>query len=369
MFVLDARTATDHFPGIGRYVVNLARALAPVADSRLRLLCDPTARATRYELPDLPRINCPASPFSLKQQWLVPLALRQHSTGLYHSPYYLMPYLPGAPTVFTCHDLIPLIYPELFTAAQRLVFRAAHRLALATARAVIAVSDTTRADLFRFFGVDPAKVVVIPEAADKRFQPQPPERIAALRQQYGLPEEYVLFFASNKPHKNLARLLEAWAQVARRVAPVRLVIAGHWDMRFPQAQEHAVTLGLATSTLFLGPIPEADLPALYSGAEWFVFPSLYEGFGLPVLEAMACGAQVMCSDLPVLREAAGNAAHYFDPTQPASMAQVIKRALTRPDEREAWCERALAQAAHFSWEQTARRTLALYTQVLAKEKA
>ena len=362
--VLDARTATDHFPGIGRYVVNLARALAPLADGRLTLLCDPTGTATRYELPELPRINCPASPFSLKQQWLVPLALRRHSATLYHSPYYLMPYRTGITTIFTCHDLIPLIYPELFTTTQRLIFRAAHRLALTTARAVIAVSNTTRADLSRFFGVDPARVAVIPEAADAHFQPQPRERIAVLRQQHGLPDKYVLFLASNKPHKNLARLLEAWSQIARHVAPVRLVIAGHWDTRFPQARERAATLDLENSTVFLGPVPEADLPALYSGAEWFVFPSLYEGFGLPVLEAMACGAPVICSNISSLLEVVGDAAMMVSPQNTGDLATALHRVLAEVELRAELRARGLARAHQFTWESTARATWQVYATVI-----
>jgi alpha-1,3-rhamnosyl/mannosyltransferase len=163
--VLDARTATDHFPGIGRYVVNLARALAQVApDLELSLLHDPSAKSARLALPDLPRIACPVSPFSLQQQWQVPARLRHAQATLYHSPYYLMPYWPGVPTVFTCHDLIPLIYPQHLTATQRLIYRLTHVLALRTAQVTLAVSEATRADLLRFFRIDPQRIVVIHEA-------------------------------------------------------------------------------------------------------------------------------------------------------------------------------------------------------------
>jgi alpha-1,3-rhamnosyl/mannosyltransferase len=148
--VLDARTATDHFPGIGRYVVNLAQALARIApDLNLSLLHDPSAVATRLTLPDLPRVACPVSPFSIRQQWLVPGQLRRMGATLYHSPYYLMPYRPGIPTVLTCYDLIPLVYPQYFSATRRLIYRLTHILALRTADVTLAISQATKADLIR----------------------------------------------------------------------------------------------------------------------------------------------------------------------------------------------------------------------------
>ena len=365
--VFDARTATDHFPGIGRYVSNLARALASlIPPGDFELLCAPSP-STRLALPaDVPRIICDASPFSLRQQWQVPSRLRQAGAALYHSAYYLMPYAPGVPTVSTCYDLIPLLYPEYFTAGQRLIFWLTHRLATTISQAVLAISHVTKADLIRRFHLKPDKIIVTPLAADPRFAPRSPAEIAVMRQRHRLPARYGLYFGSNKPHKNLMRLLEAWSLVARRVAPVQLVIAGHWDTRFPQVQDCAATLGLEGSTRFLGPVPEEDLPALYSGAEWFIFPSLYEGFGLPVVEAMACGAPVLCSDIPVLREAAGEAALFFDPTELTAIAHALERAVDGADRVE-WAQRGLARAGQFSWKQTAQQTLAVYERVLARK--
>ena len=151
--VLDARTATDHFPGIGRYVVNLTHALMSIApDLDLLLLRDPNARSSRLALPDLPIANLPISPFSLQQQWGVPRCLRDLTATLYHSPYYLMPYRPGVPTVLTAYDVIPLIYPQYYTVPQRLIFRFAHALALKTARITLAISEATKVDLIRRLG-------------------------------------------------------------------------------------------------------------------------------------------------------------------------------------------------------------------------
>ena len=364
--VIDARTASDHFPGIGRYVVNLCRALGRVApDLDLVVLHDPSATTSRLTLPNVPRLACPTSPFALRQQWLVPRQLRRAGARLYHSPYYLMPYWPGVPTVLTCHDVIPLVYPGYFSAWQRLVFRLAHWLALRAVRHVIAVSQSTRADLRRFFGLPAPRVTVIPEAADPRYTPRPVHEIAALRQRYGLPPGYVLYLGSNKPHKNLVHLVQAWAFVSQRgvAREVQLVIAGPWDARYPESQHLAEQLGLETAIRFLGTVPEADLPALYSGAVLLVFPSLYEGFGLPVLEAMACGTPVACANTSSLPEVVGDAAPCFDPNDLGALADLLVRLLTDVDWRAALREAGLRRAACFSWEETARQTLAVYTAV------
>jgi glycosyltransferase involved in cell wall biosynthesis len=361
--VLDTRTATDHFPGIGRYVVNLARALIQVApDLSLALLHDPSVASTRLTLPDLPRIACPVSPFSIRQQWQVPRLLRHAGAALYHSPYYLMPYRPGVPTVFTCHDFIPLIYPEYFRASQRLFYRLTHMLALQAATMTIAVSQATQADLLRYFRVDARRIVVIPEAASAHLRPQPSAPIVAVRHKYALPENYVLYLGSNKPHKNLVRLIDAWRTVNSQFpnSNWKLVIAGHWENRYPEAKQRVTETGLEECVLFIGSVGEADLPALYSGATLFAFPSLYEGFGLPVLEAMVCGTPVISSNTSSLPEVAGEAALLVDPRNPDALAEAMSRVLQNQELRQSMREKGLERAACFSWEHTARKTLVVY---------
>jgi glycosyltransferase involved in cell wall biosynthesis len=363
--ILDARTATDHFPGIGRYVVNLAQALTqtPLA-SHLTLLHDPTAAATRLQLPALPQMTCPVSPFSLRQQWVVPAQLRRSGARLYHSAYYLMPYLPGLPTVLTCYDLLPLFYPQYYGTLQRLIYRLAHLLATQAASIVLAISEATRADLIRCLHLEPRKIVVTLLAADPRFQPQSPDAIAAVGRKYALPQHYVLYVGSNKPHKNLVRLVQAFGEA--RVPSVSLVIAGHWDARYPEAKQAAAQAGWQDRVKFIGPVAEADLPAMYTGARLFVFPSLYEGFGLPVLEAMACGAPVICSNSSSLPEVIGEAHASFDPLNTAAMAAVIQEVLGSPAMREELSRQGLQRAAQFSWTQTAQRTATVYQDVLAR---
>jgi glycosyltransferase involved in cell wall biosynthesis len=363
LIILDARTATDHFPGIGRYVVNLASALKRVApELDLTLLRDPAAAAQRLALPDLPTLDCAVSPFALSQQWRVRSMLRGSRAALYHNPYYLMPYRPGVPVVFTCHDLIPLIFPQYYRARQRLIYRFTHQLALNTAQLTIAVSHSTKNDLQRFFRVKPDRIVVVHEAVDAHFQPPSRAEIDRVKQHYTLPDRYMLYFGSNKPHKNLIRLVEAYAQsgIDQRGSGIGLVIGGLWDQRYPEAKQAVEKLGLADRIRFIGPVADADLPALYGSAAVFVFPSQYEGFGLPVLEAMACGTPVVCSNRSSLPEVAGEAAVLCDPENPAALAQAIAHMIFDPVQLVERRARSLERAAQFSWEQTARLTLDVY---------
>jgi glycosyltransferase involved in cell wall biosynthesis len=364
--VLDARTATDHFPGISRYVVNLARALKSIApELDLTLLRDPAATSQRLALPDLPTVECAVSPFSIKQQWIVPRQLRGLNTALYHSPYYLMPYRPGVPTILTAHDLIPQVYPRYYTPAQRLVFRWAHGLALRTARITLAVSAATRTDLIQRLGARADRVVVIPEAADPRFAPQPAAAIQAVRDKYHLPDRYLLYFGSNKPHKNLVRLVTAFsnlqsfgfAQDRLPTSNFHLVIAGAWDNRYPVARQLAAH---NDRVRFLGPVVEAELPALYSGALAFVFVSEYEGFGLPPLEAMACGTPVIASNTSSLPEVIGDAGRLVDPHDVNAITAALEQVLSNANLRADLKQRSLARAAQFTWERTAAQTLAVY---------
>ncbi|MDI6809511.1 MAG: glycosyltransferase family 1 protein [Candidatus Eisenbacteria bacterium] len=366
--VLDARTATDHFPGIGRYVVSLAHALASVVPNlSVLLLHNPLAPVTRMALPDLPRLESRVSPFSLRQQWVVPKALRSIDVAVYHSPYYLLPYRPGVPTVLTCYDLIPLAYPEYFSAGKRLIYRLAHMLALKRADAIVAISEGTKADLIRYFHVAPQRIFVTPLAAGAHFTPQPPERTIAVKEKYGLPEEYVLYFGSNKPHKNLVRLVKAFAEskIGGPSSNVSLVIAGHWDERYPQAKETAMLLHIEDRVIFLADVSENDLPVLYGGARLFVFPSLYEGFGLPVLEAMACGTPVVCSNTSSLPEVAGDAALLVNPLDVNGLVGAINRVLSDDGLQKEMVEKGFNQARRFSWERTARETVSVYERVVA----
>jgi glycosyltransferase involved in cell wall biosynthesis len=361
--VIDGRTATPHFPGIGRYVTNLVRSMAGAeTDMSVSLIQDPSAASPD---PALTSIPCALSPFSLRQQWVVPGLLKKNRAALYHSPYYLMPYHLPVPTVLTCYDVIPLIFfPQYFTSWQKVIYRIANKLAFRAASKVIAISETTRRDAIRFFGIEPDRIRAIPLGVDSRFTASPGPAIEAARNKYGLPDQYVLYVGTNKPHKNLVRLVEAWGIFHRETTSRHaLVIAGYWDKRYPEARQLAERADLSGSVFFAGPVDEADLPALYSGATLFVFPSLYEGFGLPVLEAMACGTPVACGRTDALIEVAGDAASLFDPVDSMAMADCLADLLSDPDKLQRLGEAGIKRAAGFSWERTAAATWEVYHHV------
>ena len=292
-------------------------------DERLTVICDPIHPIQLPASAAARMIPLAVSPFSLAQQWIIPHLLRnlrhdvlpptekrsspsvlRPSSFVYHSPYIAMPYWPGIPSLLTVYDLIPVRYPAYSSPRARFFIRWMTRLALRAARHVIAISEFTRRDFMAEFGLRPEQITAIPLAADPAFQPQPPEAIAAMRARYDLPERFVLYLGSNKPHKNLARLVEAWQMANQRIAnsewqtanreqqiaDTRLVIAGAWDERYPEARELANSSGAKASSkngqlpasshqlpIWLGPVPEADLPALYSAATAFVFPIALRG--------------------------------------------------------------------------------------------
>jgi alpha-1,3-rhamnosyl/mannosyltransferase len=367
-YLLDARTVTPHFPGIGRYAANLAPALAAQldADERLLILHAPeaAARLAAAAGPQVRLLPTPLSPFGFRQQWAMPRLLRSlEQAHVYHSTYYLMPYSLRLPTVLTFYDLIPLQHPETVSRRARLLFQLTMSMALSTARHVVSISEAARRDLLARFKLPPERVTTTPLAADARFRPQPAAEIARVRAAYDLPDEMVLFVGINKPHKNLPRLIEAFGRLLAQGSSASLVLAGPWDERYPEAKTAVAALSAGERVRLLGPVADADLPALYAAATFFVLPSQYEGFGLPVLEAMACGAAVACSNTSSLPEIAGDAALTFDPFDVDAIAAALGQLLGDNELRARLAQAGTEQAARFSWEKTAAATLAVYRQV------
>ncbi|MCU0494239.1 MAG: glycosyltransferase family 4 protein [Chloroflexaceae bacterium] len=372
---LDARYATDYFPGIGRYVAGLAAALAELEHGHtLVLIHNPALPNSRHNLAELARfpgvelVATNARPFSLAEHVRLPLLARQLRLDLLHSPYYVKPYagLP-CPSVVTIYDLIGWKFPKTLSPRGRLLYRVTMSLAVRRSDSIITISQSARDDLAFVYRLPQERIAVTPLAADGRFRPQPPERVAALRAAHQLPPRYVLYLGANKPHKNLERLLRAWERVVGassesklQTGDCKLIIAGHEDPRYPQARHMVTERGLSASVRFLPNVAEADLPALYSGAEIFVFPSYYEGFGLPPLEAMACGTPVLCAYGSSLPEVVGNAALTVDPYSAIDMAEGLRRLLHNHVLRQQLRESGLQRARQFTWRRTALATLPVY---------
>lgn len=254
------------------------------------------------------------------------------------------------PQVTVVHDLIPLIFAEEFP-RQQWYFRRFVPAVLRASAVVVADSAQTRDDVIAQYGIDPARVAVVTPGVDaQRFRP----RSEGARDTAG-PGRYLLYVGNLHPHKNLTRLLRAFASVTGGAS---LVIAGHRDPRYsPALAAEAAALGLDGRVRFLGFVPEETLPQLYAGAAAVVVPSLYEGFGLPVLEAMASGVPVVASSAAGLREAVGTAALLVDPYDVPALAAAIQQALDDRDLRASLRARGLAHAAAFRWDDTARGIL------------
>jgi alpha-1,3-rhamnosyl/mannosyltransferase len=372
-YVVDARTVTPHFPGIGRYVANLAPALVAQLEpaERLLVLHAPEARErlTGLEGPQVRLLPTSISPFAMGQQLQLPRLLRAAGDfSLYHSTYYLMPYSMRLPTVLTFYDLIPLQHPETVSRRARLLFRLTMRMALSVSAHVVSISEAARRDLLAHFKLPPERVTTTPLAADARFHLQPAEEIARVRDKYGLPEEMVLFVGINKPHKNLVRLIEAFAKLVQQGSSAALVLAGPWDERYPETMQAIDGLRAEGRVRLLGQVADADLPALYAAATVFVLPSRYEGFGLPVLEAMACGVPVACSNTSSLAEIVGEAAITFDPHSADAISAAIGQLLSDGELRRQMAQLGMEQAVRFTWEKTAAQTLQVYRAVATKPR-
>ena len=364
---IDGRCLTDHYPGIGRYLYNLLRSLPAVAeDAEISVFTAAGGANTRFDLEALEALGIERVPLSspirgVGQHLELPRAMRRRETEVFHAPYFLTAFAPGRPMVVGIYDTIATASPQdLPSLRARLGVKLGVRLALGAARSVITLSRAAQRDIVETLGVPREKIAVTPAAPAEEFEPADDEAIDELRTRLQLPARYALHVGTNKPHKNLERLLEAWSEVRGfKISECGLVFAGAHGPGHFNVREAARRLGF-DDVRCLGAVAEADLPALYSGAELFVMPSLTEGFGLPVLEAMACGAPVVCANSSSLPEVAGHAAVYFDPADTGSIAQALARLLRNPGYRRLLGERGRARAAQLSWERTARLTLDVY---------
>ena len=294
-----------------------------------------------------------------------PLAAWRDRLDLLHATYTLPPLLPCR-SVVTVHDVSYRLFPRAFSPRDRLLLSLAVPLSMRRADRVITVSEASRRDILRLYGLPPTKVVAIPNGVEDRFQPvDAASRLAAVRQRHGLPERFILALGNLQPRKNLRRLVAAYA-LLRHQYGIRhqLVLAGKPLWREGAIYRAIERHGLVGDVVTTGYVDDANLPALYSAADLFVYPSLYEGFGLPPLEAMACGTPVVAGATSSLPEVVGEAALLVEPTDVAALAAAIAR-LLRDDELHRHLGAAgRERAARFSWETAARQTAAVYDAVL-----
>ncbi|MFQ5946152.1 MAG: glycosyltransferase family 4 protein [Anaerolineae bacterium] len=367
-FGIDGRYIRDSYPGIGRYAYHLFEALLGLeSDDEWWVLYDPAAEDSRFSLEGLEsreglHLVPSATPVrSWREQAQLPRLLADLALDLFHTPFHLYPYLTGIPSISTVHDVIPMAFPSGFSVRSRWIFRIATQLALWRSRRIIAPSKSTARALDSRFAGSARKIAVIREGVDARFRPVESDVVDEIRSRHRLPERYYLSVGIDSAHKNLRFLVETYARLGS--APP-LALAGAPDPRYTGTRRAVEELGLADRVIFLGAVAEEDLPGLYSGAEVFLHPSLHEGFGLPVLEAMASGAPVICSDASSLPEVVGDAGTLIPPDDSAGWSAAIERLSDDPELREWMAQQGLVQAGAFTWRRAAVETRNLYDQAL-----
>jgi glycosyltransferase involved in cell wall biosynthesis len=374
--VIDGRMILPHMTGAGRYLLGLCRGLNAIpGDERIELWVQEGLPADHpvWRL-NSDRVHVrpiPAAHLSLRSQWVLPGMLLRARPDLFHCPHFDLPWLTPGRVVATLHDLKYLIHPDFFPrtgSLRRLVIRAMMRHTLSRAAQVITPSQSTANDLIRYLNAPAEKLRVIPLGVDEsHFAMAKPESLAATRRRYGLEQPFILFVGERRPHKNLEGLLRAFDLFHRKISPAHLlVIVGKPYSDYAQPETLVKALGLEKCVRFFEDLPDSDLPSIYHAADAFILLSRYEGFGLPVIEAMACGTPVVVSNVTSLPEVAGEAGLQVSPDNPEQAAEALGRIITGGRERQQRIALGIAHARRFTWESCARQTLDVYAQSITR---
>ncbi len=364
---IDARKLHDF--GIGTYIRNLLKQLARIDQAtEYVLICQPADVAIVNELGmNFRAVPETAGNYSMSEQVRIPLIARRERLDLFHAPHYVLPPLMQCRSVVTIHDVIHLLFPQYLPGRlAHLYARTSLWAATRRANRILTVSETSKNDILRRFKVPAEKIAVIYNAIDDRFNVRPSDdQVQRVRERYQLDEQFVLYVGNIKPHKNLERLIEAFDRLRRRgFDHLRLLIIGDEISKYPALRRAVHRHKLHTAVRFLGFVPIETLVVLYRLADVFVFPSLYEGFGLPPLEAMASGAPVVASNVSSLPEVVGDAALLVDPYDAESIAEGMRQVLTDGELRATLRARGFARAQQYSWQQSVEQVHRIYSDVL-----
>ena len=368
----DAKRAFLNATGLGNYARTLLRALFALAPHNRHVLYTPQAPgipAARF-LSDPARADIRLPRNILSRAWrplwrsfFIVNDMRHEKLDLYHGLSNELPWnvkRAGMKTVVTVHDLIFLRYPHFYPRVDRKIYEIKFRYACRTADAVVAVSRQTKQDIVEFFNIDPEKIAVIYQACHESFR-QPPDAgaMAAVRKQYGLPEQYILTVGAVSERKNLLTLLQA-LRILRQYEAYPLVVVGSGGRYRQKVLSAVAAFNMSHQVRFIDFVPNTELPHLYRQAALFVYPSFYEGFGIPILEALASRVPVITSQEDCFREAGGPNTLYVNPRDPGMLAAAVREVLTRPDLRETMRHEGEAHARRFDGRAAAQATLSLY---------
>jgi glycosyltransferase involved in cell wall biosynthesis len=368
---IDLSAAVHHRAGIGRYAQELTSALVALdrGHTYTAFYNRPADAKPDSPLDRLARITVPwdDKPWRLRTM-LAHVARHPQDrlfpgVDLFHATDHLLPCLGRVPSVFTLYDLTYLL-TDTHSSLNRLFLTLMVPRFLNAADGVITISESARSDLLRNYAIEAEKVRVIYGGVSPDFRAAMPDEQARVRAKYGLPHHYMLTVGTIEPRKNLSLLLEAYRSLPDRRRDIYLVIVGRRGWRSEEFFARLHQLRLEQRVVLLHSVPDADLPALYSMAELFVFPSLYEGFGLPPLEAMACGTPVVASNTSSLPEVVGDAGIRVDPHDVAALAEAMEAVLTNPDLAQRLAASGAERAARFTWQAAALATEQVYADVL-----
>lgn len=366
---IDAHSVGAKLGGNESYAVNLIEALAQIDEVNDYTLYVTTAEAhdrfhqrwpnfkVRTTLPHTPLIRIPLT---------LSAELRKHPVDVLHVQFTAPPFCP-CPVVVSIHDLSFEHLPHTFKRRSRTQLRLTVRHSAKRAARILTLSEHTRRDVIDTYGIAPDRITAIPLAAGTHFHAvEDYKELQRVRHNYGIVGPYILSVGSIQPRKNLTRLVNAYASLRGKIAEAelpKLVLVGKCAWLFDETLRALDQTGLKESVILTGYVPESDLPALYSDALCFVYPSYFEGFGLPPLEAMKCGAPVIVGNQTSLPEVVGDAALTFDPFNVAALAEAIEKLINDSDLRRELSVKGRSRAETFDWRETARRTLQIYEQV------
>jgi glycosyltransferase involved in cell wall biosynthesis len=363
---IDARCLTGAYTGDRTYWLGLLRGLCALPHEH-EILLYTHVPIIEPNLPDDSRMRQRVIPAQNLRWWswrVFPDAANADEADVAHVQY-TVPTRLRMPVVTTVHDISFRLMPSCFPLKHRLLLNLSVPVSMRRAAKVITVSESSRRDILRVYRLPAEKVVAIANAVDERLQPVEPAQAAeTLRLHYGIVHPFVLMVGVLQPRKNLPLAVQAFAQAVLPAGlPHRLVVVGKSGWGADALRRAIDRWGTSQRTLLTGYVPDEHLPHFYSAADALMYPSLYEGFGLPPLEAMQCGCPVLASDIPVMREVVGDAGMLLSPTDPVAWAQGLHAVLTNEWARQQMRERGFQQATRFSWLESARRTLEVYEAV------
>ena len=363
---IDISAGVNVPAGLGRYARSLVEAMLPYENPALFYNHIPgrTQPIEAFSHLKTHRVKLGYKPWRMAV-WMghlahIPFNRLVPDTDLFHATEHLLMPLYGIKTVMTVHDLIFKLYPEHHKRLNYWFLNAAMPLFVRRADAIIAISEATKRDLISAYGTPAEKIHVIYEAAASHFQPQSGSQIEMVRKHYHLPEKFILVVGTIEPRKNYSRLLDAIVTLRKAFPDLYLVVVGSKGWLYEPFLQHIEKLDAQEWVIFPGFMPDEDLPAVYAASTLTAMPSLYEGFGLPILEAMASGVPVASSHAASLPELGGDAAEYFDPLHVESIIDTLHKLLIDADKRFSMREAGFQQAAKFSWDHAARETGAVY---------